>query len=56
MAGSGMIQMTGSRIFTYLGFFILLVAIPCPATTWTVDDDGLADFCSIQDAIDMRGG
>jgi hypothetical protein len=42
----------GSRIFTYLGFFVLLVAIPCPATTWTVDDNGPADFASIQDAID----
>lgn len=41
----------GSRFFTYLGFFVLLVAIPCPATTWTVDDDGPADFASIQEAI-----
>ena len=40
-----------SRIFTYLGFFVLLIAIPCPATTWIVDDDGPADYDKIQDAI-----
>jgi hypothetical protein len=32
--------------------FITSVAI---AETWTVDDDGKADFSSIQDAIDGNG-
>ncbi len=31
----------------------MLVAIPCPATTWTVDDNGPADYDKIQDAINV---
>ena len=32
--------------------FLLVATSSCFATTWTVDDDGKADFSSIQEAID----
>lgn len=46
------------KVVLYVVFSLLLAALgvqfltPVRATTWTVDDDGPADFSTIQEAVD----